>query len=107
MSTPKEEIQELLSRLPDDCSFEDIQYHLYVIAKVRNGLDSVEKEGPFPKFGSAKGLIAISDDFDEPLATLKKFWICVNCNEKVEEQFEVCWNCQHDRSGSLPQRFQI
>ena len=29
----------------------------------------------------------------------------MNCNEKVEEQFEVCWNCQHDRSGSLPSTF--
>lgn len=67
MSTPKQDVQELLSRLPDDCSFEDIQYHLYVIAKVRNGLDMAENEVTFPKFGSAKGLIAISDDFDEPL----------------------------------------
>ena len=39
MSTAKEEVHQLLSRLPDDCSLEDIQYHLYVIGKVRNGLD--------------------------------------------------------------------
>jgi hypothetical protein len=37
MSTAKEEVQLLLSKLPDDCSLEDIQYHLYVIEKVRNG----------------------------------------------------------------------
>ena len=45
MSTAKEEVQSLLSKLPDDCSLEDIQYHLYVIEKVRNGLDTAESQG--------------------------------------------------------------
>jgi len=45
MSTAKEEVHQLLSRLPDDCSLEDIQYHLYVIEKVRNGLDVAKSEG--------------------------------------------------------------
>ena len=45
MSTAKEEVHALLSRLPDDCSLEDIQYHLYVIEKVRNGLDTAETLG--------------------------------------------------------------
>jgi hypothetical protein len=45
MSTAKEEVQALLSRLPDDCSLEDIQYHLYVIEKVRNGLEAADSEG--------------------------------------------------------------
>ena len=45
MSTAKEEVQLLLSKLPDDCSLEDIQYHLYVIEKVRNGLDAAESPG--------------------------------------------------------------
>lgn len=45
MRTAKEEVQALLSKLPDDCSLEDIQYHLYVIEKVRNGLEAVEVEG--------------------------------------------------------------
>jgi hypothetical protein len=26
-------------------------------------------------------------------------WTCTNCNEQVEEQFEACWNCQHNRDG--------
>jgi len=33
-----------LSKLPDDCSLEDIQYHLYVIKKVRNGLEAARSE---------------------------------------------------------------
>lgn len=38
MSTTKEKVQSLLSKLPDDCSVEDVQYHLYVLEKVRQGL---------------------------------------------------------------------
>ncbi len=45
MSTAKEEVQSLLSKLPDDCSLEDIQYHLYVIEKVQNGLEAAESQG--------------------------------------------------------------
>ncbi len=45
MTPAKDEVIALLNRLPDDASLEDIQYHLYVIEKVRNGLDSIEKEG--------------------------------------------------------------
>jgi predicted transcriptional regulator len=35
----KEEVAHLLDRLPDDCSLEDIQYHLYVLEKIRRGLE--------------------------------------------------------------------
>lgn len=45
MSTAKQDVQSLLSKLPDDCSLEDIQYHLYVIEKVRNGLEASELQG--------------------------------------------------------------
>jgi predicted transcriptional regulator len=38
MKTAKDEVRELLENLPDDASLEDIQYHLYVRQKVRNGL---------------------------------------------------------------------
>jgi hypothetical protein len=43
--TAKQEVESLLAKLPDDCSLEDIQYHLYVIEKVRLGLDKADKEG--------------------------------------------------------------
>jgi hypothetical protein len=45
MGTAKEEVEALLSKLPDDCSIEDIQYHLYVIAKVRKGLEAADSQG--------------------------------------------------------------
>lgn len=43
MSTTKQEIASLLKNLPDDCSLEDVQYHLYVIEKVRHGLTIPDK----------------------------------------------------------------
>jgi hypothetical protein len=45
MSTAKEEVESLLDKLPDDCSVEDIQYHLYVMEKVRHGLDTADRQG--------------------------------------------------------------
>lgn len=45
MSTAKEEVEALLDKLPDDCSLEDIQYHLYVIEKVRHGLEIADTQG--------------------------------------------------------------
>ena len=45
MGTAKEEVEALLSKLPDDCSIEDIQYHLYVIEKVRKGLEVADSQG--------------------------------------------------------------
>ncbi|MEW6247556.1 MAG: hypothetical protein AB1555_12750 [Nitrospirota bacterium] len=44
MSTPKEEVRKLLDRIPDDSSFEDIQYHIYVREKIERGLKDI-KEG--------------------------------------------------------------
>ncbi|QSJ17557.1 hypothetical protein JYQ62_01370 [Nostoc sp. UHCC 0702] len=46
MSTTKDQVQSLLQQLPDDCSIEDIQYHLYVIEKVRRGLEVAKTERP-------------------------------------------------------------
>ncbi len=43
MQTIKEEVKQIIEKLPDDCSLEDIQYHLYVLQKIENGLKDVEK----------------------------------------------------------------
>ena len=45
MNTAKEEVEQLLKKLPDDCTLEDIHYHLYVIEKVRRGIARAESEG--------------------------------------------------------------
>jgi hypothetical protein len=41
----KQEVQSLLSRLPESCSLEDIQYHLYVLEKVQRGLKDAQENG--------------------------------------------------------------
>ena len=37
-ASPKQKVREILDQLPDDSSFEDIQYHIYVREKVEPGL---------------------------------------------------------------------
>lgn len=44
MSAIKEEVTSLLDRLPEDASIEDVQYHLYVVEKVRHGLEAARTE---------------------------------------------------------------
>jgi predicted transcriptional regulator len=36
--TAKETVRALLERLPDDCSLDDVLYHLYVVQAVGKGL---------------------------------------------------------------------
>jgi predicted transcriptional regulator len=43
MVAVKQEAQEMIQNLPDNCTYEDIQYHLYVIEKIRNGISRAEK----------------------------------------------------------------
>ena len=45
MNVIQEEVKSMLERLPNDASIEDVQYHLYVIDKVRKGLESVKRDG--------------------------------------------------------------
>ncbi len=45
MNTIKDEVKSLLNKLPDNCTIEDIQYHLYVIGKIQKGIERAEKEG--------------------------------------------------------------
>ena len=45
MSSPKAEVSSMLEALPEDASLEDIQYHLYVLEKIRRGLERAETVG--------------------------------------------------------------
>jgi len=44
MKNAKDEVKEIIDRLPDNTSFEEIQYHIYVHQKILRGLNDV-KEG--------------------------------------------------------------
>jgi hypothetical protein len=57
MSTAKQDVESLLSKLPDDCSLEDIQYHLFVIEKVRNGLEAADVQGTVSQEHVEEGLV--------------------------------------------------
>ncbi len=43
METAKEKVKKILDTLPDDSSFEDIQYHIYVRSKIEQGLKDIEE----------------------------------------------------------------
>src|SRR5579883_2499036 len=49
MATLKQAVEQLLDKLPDNSSVEDIQYHLYVLEKGRRGLKTRVSMERFPK----------------------------------------------------------
>jgi len=42
MSNVKEQAIDLMRALPDDCNWEDVQYHIYVREKVNRGMAAAE-----------------------------------------------------------------
>lgn len=48
MNSPKATVAEMLGTLPEDASFEDIQYHVYAIEKIRRGVERAEREEAIP-----------------------------------------------------------
>ena len=42
MLAVKKEAIDIIKKLPDDCSYEDIQYHFYVIQKIKSGINSAK-----------------------------------------------------------------
>jgi hypothetical protein len=47
--TAKQTVRELLDRLPDDCSLDDVQYHLYVVQAANQGLSDLENARTMPQ----------------------------------------------------------
>ena len=43
MESPKEEVRKMLDALPEEVSFEDIHYHIYVQEAIRRGLEAAER----------------------------------------------------------------
>ena len=41
MESAKQQVQDILEKLPEDASLEDIQYHIYVRQKIEQGLADV------------------------------------------------------------------
>ncbi len=43
MPTAKHEVRKILDEIPEDATFEDIQYHIYVRQKIERALQDVKK----------------------------------------------------------------
>ncbi|HZL18314.1 MAG TPA: hypothetical protein VFG23_11270 [Polyangia bacterium] len=56
MQPAKTTVMALLEKLPDDCSLEDVLYHLYVIQKIEAGLAEADAGKLIPHEEVAKEL---------------------------------------------------
>lgn len=61
MATPKQLVLEALQGLPDDATFADIEYHLYVRARLEEGRRAVQE-----------GRVVPHDEVKRRLATWRK-----------------------------------
>ncbi len=41
MQSAKQEVETMLQHLPEESTYEDIQYHLYVLEKIKRGQDDI------------------------------------------------------------------
>ena len=73
MSLVKDQAIRLIQSLPDDCSIEDIQYHLYVQQKVEHGLAATEA-GQFVSQEEAERRVAewVKSTGPSPLSTTSR-----------------------------------
>ncbi|MFB2118765.1 DUF2281 domain-containing protein [Parapedobacter sp. 2B3] len=60
-----------LNHLPDTMKAEVADFIEFLEQKAKKGKKKVDK--PVPKFGSAKGLFVMHNDFDEPLEDFKDY----------------------------------
>ena len=50
MATAKQDARRVLDGLPEEASLEDIQYHLYVLQRIRRGREDVRAARVLPQF---------------------------------------------------------
>jgi predicted transcriptional regulator len=43
LPTAKEEVRDLLENLPDEATFEDIEYQIYVLHEIREGIAEADR----------------------------------------------------------------
>jgi predicted transcriptional regulator len=43
MPTAKEEVRDLLENLPDEATFDDIEYQIYVLHEIREGIAEADR----------------------------------------------------------------
>lgn len=57
MNATKDEIADMIRELPEEASIEDIQYHLYVLEKIRNGQAAI-RDGEGVRHEDAKARLS-------------------------------------------------
>ena len=59
--TAKETVRALLDRLPDDCTLDEVLYHLYVVQSVEEGVADAQADRVIPH--------------EQVAATLRRKWL--------------------------------
>ena len=72
MNTAKEDVKSLLDKLPDECTLEDIQYHLYVAEKIQRGIDRAATEGTLSQNEVERKFNCIGQDIQTSIAQLER-----------------------------------
>jgi len=62
MATVKEEAKKLLDRLPDEVSWDDLMYEIYVRKKIQMGLKAAEAGKLIPHEEAKQGFMAESSE---------------------------------------------
>jgi hypothetical protein len=123
----KEEVRSLIDRLPENFTWSDLIAAIYLrqrmqsqptqIKDIQPGnesetLDEIEESSPkHRRFGSDRGLITISDDFDEPLELLPSSLVDRLLEKAKEltkvsaELAEIIAKIEQERQGDRPQNF--
>jgi hypothetical protein len=57
MKSAKDEVREILDLLPEDCTIEDVQHHMHVRARIREGIWSLENERTYTQ-EEMEGMVA-------------------------------------------------
>ena len=61
-TTAKEEVMEMIRRLPNDVSIQRIEYHVSVMARIQEGIDAIEA-GQFVTHAEVERLM---DEWQDP-----------------------------------------
>ena len=48
MSTVKQQLQEVISALPDDCTMDDFRYRLHLRMKIEEGIQAIDEGRVYP-----------------------------------------------------------
>lgn len=64
MPNARDQVRKMLDGIPDDVSFEDIQYHIYVLEKVERGLRAADE-----------GRLLAQEEVDQEISQWLKEWL--------------------------------